>query len=221
MGGYPAPYWLAADEPPDETDDASPSWMASAEMRRYARPALAALWRQGLLAGVWIERLRRAPPRLATFVNRFFPVSGFAWVVRLYFGGSYRCAIACLAMDLAERLAERDARFINVASFERAIGSLPSGDPLLTVELSYRGRRYVLLPWTRLHRRGLFRQLRRSTVLHPQPEHVRWVFRRGSLSRAQLVRNLRRLLVRTQRGGEEQPNLRTWLDGLSQVVQIV
>jgi hypothetical protein len=190
-------------------------------MRRYARPALAALWRQGVLAGVWIERLRRAGPRVVAFVNRFYRTPGFGWVVRLYFGGPYRRAIARLAMDLAERLAARDAGFVAAASFEQALGVLPTGEPLLSVELSYRARRYVMLPWRRLHRRAIRHQLRRSATLHPQPERVRWVFRRGTLSRAELVRSLRQLLADRRRGGEEQPDVRAWLDGLDQVVRIV
>jgi hypothetical protein len=123
-------------------------------------------------------------------------------------------------MDLAERLAERDGGFVAAASFEQATGVLPTGEPLLSVELSYRGRRYVLLPWARLHRRALHHQLRRSAALHPQPERVRWVFRRGSLSRAELAHRLRRLLAR-RRGGEEQPGVRAWLNRLDQVVRTV
>jgi hypothetical protein len=169
-----------------------------------------------MLSGLWVERLRRADADLVAFANRFHAVPGFHLVVRHSFGGRYRRAVARLAMRAAARLADRRPEFHSSAAFEQAVGFLPGGEPLLTLELAFRGVRYKFLPWARVDGRGAARLLRRSATLHARPERARWVFPRSAGPRAEIARSLRRALARRGLSRDE----RAWLDRLDRVVRV-
>jgi hypothetical protein len=198
----------------------TPAWLASAELRRYDRPALAALWRRDMLSGLWVRRLRRADPSLVEFANNFHAVPGFHLVVRHFFGGRYRRAVARLAMRVAARLAERRPDFHSSAAFEQAVGYLPGGEPLLTPELIFRGICYKFLPWARVDGRGALRLLRRSAMLHARPESVRWVFPGDAARRAEIVRAIRGMMHRTGSRRRLTREARAWLDQLDRVVRV-
>ncbi|MBE2225596.1 MAG: hypothetical protein IAF02_28930, partial [Anaerolineae bacterium] len=159
----------------------------------FSAPAKAALRRRHLLIGIWADRLARGGGQQRHFVNRFYGVPGFDWVVRDYFSGPYLRNSAHLAMRLAHQLADRDPDFARRLSFERTLAFAPDGYSIPATDLVHGGMRYQLKPWARLHATAIRQQFRRNHALYTSPKRVRWVFdrQRLALPRSEIIAQIR------------------------------
>jgi hypothetical protein len=176
-----------------------------------------------LLKGVWPDRLAGGSQRLIEFIRRFHRVSGFEWVVRDYFAGSYDRAGAILAMRLAHRLADRHPDFIRRISFERALGLAPGGHPVRTVDITQNELRYQLKPWSQIDPEIIRQHFLRNIALFEGPDKVRWVFDSQRLGRPKraVVEEVRRILSPAGFSGPRYPHHRRWLDALETIIVVI
>ncbi len=123
-------------------DGATAVYRTDANLSRITRAARNGLRQRGLLRGVWPTRLAQANDDLIRFINRFYRVAGFEYVVQDYFGSRIRERYARKAIRYARRLAKRLSNIHRTMSFERSIRQTSSGKPILSFTVKVRGRRY-------------------------------------------------------------------------------
>ena len=80
-----------------------------------------ALRQRGLWRGIWRQRLRYPPSRLARFINRFYRIPGFEYVVQDYYGRPYQQQRAKRAIQLAHRLANDNSNYLRRLFFSRIV----------------------------------------------------------------------------------------------------
>jgi hypothetical protein len=196
---------------------------APPRLGRISPQARESLRRQGLSGGVWSRRLAGAGRRLIRFINRFHRVSGFGRVVRDYFAGPYKQAGALLIMRFARQLADRQPDFQRVMSFEPAIGLGPGGHAFRVVDITRDNLRYEFKPWSRIYPFAVRGQFLRDMTLSGSPSQVRWVFdgQRLGMRKADVVREVRRILSSERLPTREYPGFRRWLSRLDEIILVV
>ncbi len=188
-------------------------------LEKFRPQARHALRRHGLLKGVWPRRLANCSNRLTNFINRFYSIAGFEWVVRDELGGGYPRRTARLAARLAQRLAARHPDFAQRMSFERVLGTAPGVGSLRSLALTFDQRHYQLSPWSELEPASVRTQFKRNLLSRPV-RNTRWVFDATRLGRrkAEVVRVLRRILRKTPPTGRRLPGFQRGLEALPRQV---
>ena len=110
--------------------------------RALTSGAKASLRRRGLWRGVWRQRLSYPAAKLARFINRFYLVPGFEYVVQDYFARPYQQQRAKRAIQLAHRLASEHSNYQQRLLFERIVRLGPNGEPRATVAVNLGNVRY-------------------------------------------------------------------------------
>ncbi len=187
----------------------------SPRLRIYHAAAQAALHQQGLLDGIWRDRLATGDHELVRFINRFHAVPGFHHLVRDYMASPYQRRAARLAMRLAHRLASRDTRYASSMRFARSLGLLPDGTTVPSITVVHQELHYLLQPHPRLEQPHLVAQLGHSSILYPNPATVRWVFdgRALAMDRRQVVNRIWHALRRNAPGH--------WLANLPRLIVVI
>ncbi len=126
-------------------------------------------------------------------------------------------------MRFAHRLADRQPDFRRRMDFVRALGVAPGGHPVLLVDMTNNGVRYQFKPWSRVDPFAIRGQLLRDAALFGSPSRVRWVFdgKRLGMRKADLVREVRRILTDRQSPLRRHPGYRQWLDALDRLIMVV
>ncbi len=223
LGRYPPIYW--------------PPWHPLSRRKRkhkYLRPpktglewlfpqARSALRRHGLLVGVYKDRLSGASQFIKRFINRFYGIWGFEWVVRYYFREPYKRACANLAVRFVHQMANRLPDAGRRMGFEMTLGFAPGGHLVQVVEVTYDQVRYQIKPWTSIDPITVSRQLLRDIALANRLDLVRWVFdgRRLRMSKRDVIQQIRKILTKGRFSLQGHPNLQKWLDALHKVIIVI
>ena len=103
-----------------------------------------ALRQRGLWRGIWRQRLRYPPSRLARFINRFYRIPGFEYVVQDYYGRPYQQQRAKRAIQLTHRLANDNSNYLRRLLINRIVRLNRNGQPRNTISLQLGAARYQL-----------------------------------------------------------------------------
>ena len=114
----------------------------SGSNRALTSGARESLRRRGLWRGVWRQRLSYPAAKLARFINRFYLVPGFEYVVQDYFARPYQRQRAKRVIQLAHRLASEHSNYRQRLLFERIVRLDPNGEPQATVAVNLGNVRY-------------------------------------------------------------------------------
>ncbi len=103
-----------------------------------------ALRQRGLWRGIWRQRLRHPPSRLARFINRFYRIPGFEYVIQDYYGRPYQQQRAKRAIQLAHRLANENSNYLRRLFFNRIVRLNVDGQPQNTINVNLGSVRYTV-----------------------------------------------------------------------------